>query len=112
MSLPTDRVFLGGRGGRARFSGVRVLRGLHYTARGEFGVDEGVTLGPQEVFLLGDNSRDSRDGRDWGPTPLSAVVGRPLFVVWPPGCLRSLSRAVEDPAGAPADAVAPGSDSP
>ena len=83
MSLPTDRIFLGGRGGRARFSGIRVLRDLHYTPRGEFAVQEALQLGPDELFLLGDNSRDSRDGRDWGPTPLSAVVGRPLRVLWP-----------------------------
>lgn len=92
ISMPTDRVFLGGRGGRARFSGVRVLRDLHYTARGEHGVGEAVQLGPDELFLLGDNSRESLDGRDWGPTPRSAVVGRPLAVVWPPSRVRWLGR--------------------
>lgn len=84
ISMPTDRVYLGGRGGRARFRGVRVLRDLHYTSRGEHGVGEAVQLGPDEVFLLGDNSRESRDGRDWGPTALSTVVGRPLAILWPP----------------------------
>jgi signal peptidase I len=102
LSMPTDRAFLGGRGGRARFRGVRVLRDLHYTARGEHGVGEAVQLGPDEVFLLGDNSRESRDGRDWGPTPLSAVVGRPLAVLWPPSRARWLARPGSgDPAGSP-----------
>lgn len=97
MSLPTDRIFLGGRGGQARFSDIRVLRDLHYTPRGEFAIEEAVQLGPDQVFLLGDNSRDSQDGRDWGPTPLSAVVGRPLWVVWP---LNHARRLRGEPAGA------------
>ncbi len=99
MSLPTDRIFLGGLGGRARFSAIRVLRDLHYTPRGEFAVGEALQLGPDELFLLGDNSRDSRDGRDWGPTPVSAVVGRPLRVLWP------LERARALVGEAPADAA-------
>ncbi len=93
FSAPTDRIFFGGQAGRARFRRVRVLRDLHYLPRGEFAVEDELQLGPSEIFVLGDNSRESRDGRDWGPTPLREVLGRPLGVVWPPSRARSLGRA-------------------
>ncbi len=89
-SKDSDRVYLGGHGGVGGISGIRVLRDLHYTPLGEHGVLDSVPLGPGEIFLLGDNSRESRDGREWGPTPLSAVIGRPTSVLWPPRRLRSL----------------------
>ena len=92
FSAATDRVFFGGEEGSASFRRVRVLRDLHYTPRGDFGVEEPLQLGPSEIFVLGDNSSDSRDGRDWGATPLSEVLGRPLGVVWPPSQLRLLAR--------------------
>ncbi len=96
FSAPTDRIYFGGEGGLASFRRVRVLRDLHYTPRGAFGVEEPLQLGPNEVFVLGDNSSESRDGRDWGATPLSEVLGRPLGVVWPPRDMRLLARpAVE-----------------
>ncbi len=90
FSAPTERVFFGGETGRATFKGVRVLRDLHYLPRGVFALDEELILGPAEILVLGDNSRASRDGRDWGPTLLREVLGRPLGVVWPPGHMRRL----------------------
>jgi hypothetical protein len=92
ISQPTDRVFLGGVTGRAVFSGIRVFRDLHYTARGQYATDGPLLLGPDEIFVLGDNSRDSRDGRDWGETPLRTVIGRPVAVLWPLSRARSISR--------------------
>ncbi|MCB9914949.1 MAG: signal peptidase I [Planctomycetes bacterium] len=92
LSAPTERVFLGGEGGRATFRDLVVLRDLHYTPRGAFAVDDALVLGPSEVFVLGDNSSHSRDGRDWGPTPLREVLGHPLGVVWPPARSRPLGR--------------------
>ena len=37
-------------------------------------------LGPQEYFLLGDNSPVSLDSRSWGPVPERLFVGRPLGI--------------------------------
>ena len=92
-SPESDRVYLGGHSGVGRFSEVRVFRDLHYTPMGQFAVKESVPLGPTEIFLLGDNSRQSRDGREWGPTPLAEVIGRPVAVVWPPERMRNLDPA-------------------
>ena len=91
ISPPTDRVFLGGEQGRALFRRIRVLRDLHYTPRGEYGIEEPIQLGPGDIFVLGDNSRESWDGRSWGATPRNRVFGRPVWVIWPPSRARSLS---------------------
>jgi signal peptidase I len=36
-----------------------------------------------DVFVLGDNRPNSRDSREIGPVPLSAVRGHAIFVYWP-----------------------------
>jgi type IV secretory pathway protease TraF len=71
--------------------GLTVGRDLHYVERGRHAVGEPLQLGPDEIFVLGDNSAESLDGREWGPTPLREVIGRPAAVVWPLGRLRGLS---------------------
>lgn len=77
------RVSLGGEAGRARFRSVRIRRDLHYTPLGEQAVRAPLQLAPDEIFLLGDNSSRSVDGRSWGPSRLDSIVGRPLLVLWP-----------------------------
>ena len=77
------RVGFGGAAGEADFRKIRVLKDLHYTARGSYGITEPVRLGPREFFVLGDNSPQSRDGRDWGPVNDEVILGRPLGVVFP-----------------------------
>jgi signal peptidase I len=97
------RVYLGGDGGKFGFRAIRVLRDLYYTQRGHFGVDAPAELGPGEYFVLGDNSADSRDSREWGPVHASEIVGRAIWVIWPPGHARHLVATVPPPpaAGAP-----------
>lgn len=87
-SQSSDRVYLGGSAGVGVFYGIRVSRDVHYSPRGVFALDEALQLGPDQIFVLGDNSRVSEDGRDWGPTALSEVLGRPIGVVWPLGRAR------------------------
>ncbi|HOX96032.1 MAG TPA: signal peptidase I [Candidatus Woesebacteria bacterium] len=36
-----------------------------------------------EIMAFGDNREHSSDSRDWGPIPLSNVVGRVFFRYWP-----------------------------
>jgi len=44
---------------------------------------DSVQLGPDEYFVLGDNSRSSFDSRYWGPISGTAIVGRATKVYWP-----------------------------
>ena len=42
-----------------------------------------IHLGAKEYFVLGDNTRNSRDGRYWGTVPQANLVGPAVFVYWP-----------------------------
>lgn len=41
-----------------------------------------VTVGPHEVFVLGDNRDDSIDSRKFGTLDIDRIVGRPLWIWW------------------------------
>lgn len=47
----------------------------------EGGIDFPVTLGPGEVFLLGDNRAESLDSRMYGPVKENIIVGKTVFVM-------------------------------
>jgi signal peptidase I len=94
------RVGFGIEAGRGRFRAVRILRDLYYTADGSYAVGSqpenpkhsaSVSLGPDDYFLLGDNSAASTDSRHFGPVKASQLLGRPVAVVWPrPRWLRAV----------------------
>jgi hypothetical protein len=93
-------VSFGVEAGRARFRAVRILRDFYYTDDGSFAVgshpeDQNppapVSLGPDDYFLLGDNSAASTDSRHFGPVKAAQILGRPVAVIWPrPRWLRSV----------------------
>jgi signal peptidase I len=41
------------------------------------------TVPARHLFVMGDNSRSSLDGRFWGSFPKKDLVGRAVFVYWP-----------------------------
>ena len=40
---------------------------------------------PLHVFVMGDNRPSSRDSRAFGPVHVDQIVGRAVFIYWPPG---------------------------
>ncbi|MCA1808980.1 MAG: S26 family signal peptidase [Lentisphaerae bacterium] len=45
--------------------------------------DDELTLGPDECFVLGDNTRNSRDSRYWNNVPGKNIIGRATRIYWP-----------------------------
>jgi len=64
-------------------------------------------VAPGECFVLGDNSTNSIDSREFGPIPLEAISGRMMHA--PPVESRPKHLAATQPAVAPASTVPPGS---
>jgi len=92
--------------GKLRLSHIAVFRDIHYTTPQRNGrpcfaaENHPFRLGPDEFFVLGDNSPRSADSRLWdkpnkvsktfalprqGIVPRDYLVGRALFVYWPSG---------------------------
>jgi signal peptidase I len=49
-----------------------------------------ITLGPDEYFVLGDNSAESTDSRHFGPVSREAIQGKVMRIVFPPWRIREL----------------------
>jgi signal peptidase I len=85
-------IALGVLGGSMELRRVRIYRDLYYTGnmafgpRRLFGVDSVYMLGPDEFFVLGDNSPVSNDSRFWEKTPVvrgEHFLGKPFLVHLP-----------------------------
>lgn len=44
---------------------------------------EGMLLGPDEFFVMGDNRNHSMDGRDLGPVNKDQIMGKTIFRIFP-----------------------------
>jgi signal peptidase I len=69
---------------------LRVYRNVYYTRpvgfEGRWGLDKPIRLGPDQYFVLGDNSPISDDSRTWPDGPAvdaKLLIGKPLIVLFP-----------------------------
>ena len=75
VALRDGRLWRNGREVDEPWSDPRLIDGVYY---GPVQVPAG------EVLVFGDNRRESRDSRDYGPLPMGAVRARVVAVLWPP----------------------------
>lgn len=80
-------VRIGAQGGGVDLADLRLYRDVFYTASKDLrGTKSPIVLGPDEYFMLGDNSPVSRDSRSWpAATPVRAelFLGKPFVVHLP-----------------------------
>ncbi len=89
------RVAIGGSRVSVDLRAIGIDRDAFYltaSAFGDYGIGRPLRLGPDELFLLGDHSTDSLDGRRFGAVGSSEIVGRAAAIVWPPSRWRRLGR--------------------
>lgn len=55
-----------------------------------FAVDKPIKLGPNELFVMGDNRNDSNDSRFWGTLERNRVIGKASLIFFPFNRLRFL----------------------
>ena len=58
---------------------------IHYYNRGYYGKNgKPIKIPEDSYYVLGDNSASSRDSRYWGFVPKENIIGRAMFIWWPP----------------------------
>jgi signal peptidase I len=87
IGLPGDRILI--KDGNLYINGKksvdpRLARNYYYN-QGQYGMENKEVVVPKGKFLfLGDNSIQSLDGRFWGFVDKTDVVGKAIFIWWPP----------------------------
>ena len=86
VGLPGETVEL--RGGVVYVDGQELPE--PYLDTRDFSEAPPVSLGPGEYYVLGDNRRNSRDSRSWGPVPEDLILGKVWLVYWPLSAMQAL----------------------
>ena len=81
IGLPGDRARL--RDGVV-YIGNQAISEKSYTIKPDFGNYGPVTVPPNHYFVLGDNRNNSEDSRLFGYVPRGNIIGKAVFIYWPP----------------------------
>jgi signal peptidase I len=87
IGLPQEHILI--KGGNIYVNGKRIVEphiaANQYYNEGPYGMQDKEIIVPKDsYFFLGDNSAQSQDGRFWGYAVEDDIVGKAVFIWWPP----------------------------
>jgi len=80
IGLPGDRVTCCDAAGRVAVDGKALVESYLAPGVAPSQAPFAVTLGPGQMWVMADNRGIAADSRDWGPLPMSDIVGRAVGV--------------------------------
>lgn len=96
IGLPGETVEI--RDGSVFVNGIKqtppeeIRSNVYYNSEPYGAINQKVVVPPDNFYVLGDNSMNSRDSRAWGFVPRKELVGKAFVRWWPPQRIGTLNR--------------------